>query len=141
MKTHHAVAVIAAIVGVGGAVFFMWPGTQAAPSDREGRVGGSVIGTGVAASATIHRVENGYEPHEVTIHQGETVSFVNESSDFHWPASDVHPTHSIYSEFDPREPIAPGETWSFTFDRAGAWEFHDHLRANFKGVITVLPVN
>jgi plastocyanin len=105
------------------------------------QLGGGVLGEGVEAAVVIHRTPTGYEPNEVTITQGDTVSFTNESSEFHWPASDVHPTHTIYSDFDPREPVAPGETWSFTFTESGTWQFHDHLRANRRGVITVEPVN
>lgn len=102
-------------------------------------LGGGVRGGDFTPAAVIRRTENGYEPAEVTIREGETVSFVNDSSSFHWPASDVHPTHTIYSEFDPLEPVAPGDTWSFTFTKAGEWRFHDHIRANLKGVVTVLP--
>lgn len=101
--------------------------------------GGGVIGGEFAPDAVIRRMADGYEPNEITIRQGETVSFTNESDAFHWPASDVHPTHQIYSDFDPQTPIAPDETWSFTFTKAGKWVFHDHLRANLRGTITVLP--
>jgi len=115
--------------------------TSATMDGDEVRAGGGVKGGGVAAAAVIRRTNEGYEPGNVTVRQGETVSFANDSDEFHWPASDVHPTHSIYSAFDPREPIPPGETWSFTFDQAGAWAFHDHLRANYTGSITVEPVH
>lgn len=103
------------------------------------RVGGGLLGPAPEGATIIRRVAGGYEPKEVTITAGETVSFVNDSAEFHWPASDVHPTHTIYSAFDPREPVAPGETWSFTFEEAGTWGLHDHLRANYKGSIVVEP--
>ena len=102
-------------------------------------LGGGVLDGSFTPAAVITRTDEGYEPTEITIKVGDTLSFVNESDEFHWPASDVHPTHTIYSEFDPLEPIAPGGTWSFTFTRAGEWRFHDHIRANLKGTITVLP--
>lgn len=102
-------------------------------------LGGGVLGGDVKSVVTIRRTDEGYEPKEVTVTVGDTVSFVNESSEFHWPASDVHPTHTIYADFDPRDPIAPGATWSFVFTEIGEWVFHDHLRANLKGVVTVAP--
>lgn len=86
---------------------------------------------------TIVRTSEGYEPSDLTIARGDTVQFLNRSNDFHWPASDLHPTHGIYPAFDPRRPVAVGEVWSFRFAEVGEWKFHDHLHANETGTITV----
>ena len=89
-------------------------------------------------AVTIVRTENGYEPKDVTIKKGDIVLWTNESEEFHWPASDLHPTHGIYPEFDPLKPIAPGDEWKFKFDKVGVWKFHDHIRANKTGTVTVI---
>lgn len=89
------------------------------------------------ADVVITRTADGYEPEDVTIARGDTVLWKNESGEHHWPASDVHPTHRIYSAFDPDRPIASGEDWAFQFERVGEWKFHDHLRANFTGTVRV----
>lgn len=81
--------------------------------------------------------KDGYDPKNLEIDQGETVEFVNASDVDLWPASNIHPTHEIYSEFDPKRPIAPGEHWEFTFDKAGEWKYHDHIYPNVKGTIVV----
>ena len=90
---------------------------------------------------------DGFSPSEVTIQKGQAILFVNgapedcplsEAACNFWPASDLHPTHELYPEFDPRQPVGPGETWEFTFDRAGTWRFHDHFHANKRGIITVV---
>ena len=144
MKTHLLIGVVVIVICGAVTVFFLRSdATPPVVTDEYGRVqvGGGMSGEGVEAAATIHRLTDRYEPKDVTIKQGETVSFVNDTDGFHWPASNVHPTHSIYSEFDPREPIGPGETWSFTFNQAGSWKYHDHLRANLVGTITVEPVH
>jgi plastocyanin len=88
-------------------------------------------------AVTIVRTKEGYEPKEVTINKGDIVLWVNQSGDFHWPASDLHPTHGVYPEFDPLRPIASGEEWKFKFDEVGVWKYHDHIRANKTGTITV----
>ncbi|OGI62783.1 hypothetical protein A2818_00870 [Candidatus Nomurabacteria bacterium RIFCSPHIGHO2_01_FULL_40_12] len=80
---------------------------------------------------------NGFVPFEVTIKQGEKVVWLNESGVYAWPASDLHPTHGIYPEFDSLEPIPDGQAWVFTFDKAGAWQFHDHLKPNRRGLVRV----
>ncbi len=89
-------------------------------------------------AVTIVRTDSGYEPNEVTIQKGDIVLWKNESSEFHWPASDLHPTHGIYPEFDPLRPLDTGEDWKFQFDKVGTWKFHDHIRANKVGVIHVV---
>lgn len=88
-------------------------------------------------AVVIVRNNDGYEPKNVTIKKGDIVMWKNESKDYHWPASDLHPTHGVYPEFDPLRPIAPGDTWKFKFDRVGKWNFHDHIRANKVGTVTV----
>ena len=80
---------------------------------------------------------SGFAPNTINIKKGDSVTWVNEDSQYHWPASDIHPTHEIYSEFDPKEPLAPGEAWAFSFEKVGTWSFHDHLRPGWTGTGTV----
>ncbi|OGZ44908.1 MAG: hypothetical protein A3C84_00975 [Candidatus Ryanbacteria bacterium RIFCSPHIGHO2_02_FULL_48_12] len=89
------------------------------------------------AGPTIRMTKNGFEPEEVTIQKGMRVTWVNEDSVPRWPASNLHPTHGIYPEFDPLEGIPPGASWSFVFDRVGSWRFHDHLLPQMKGTVYV----
>ncbi|HEY4496564.1 MAG TPA: hypothetical protein VI432_00230 [Candidatus Paceibacterota bacterium] len=82
--------------------------------------------------------ENGYEIKDFTIKKGQTVVFKNLTADGNfWPASNIHPTHQIYPEFDPKEPIPPAGEWGLKFNNAGIWRWHDHLRPSIKGIITV----
>ncbi len=96
---------------------------------------------GVAVTYT----DNGFSPATVTINKGETVAFKNNSSRDFWPASAIHPSHAVYpekggcigSKFDACKGISSGGSWSFTFNSAGTWKYHDHLKADFTGTITV----
>lgn len=81
--------------------------------------------------------DGGYEPKNLTIHVGDTVIFKNVSTDDRWPASNIHPTHEIYPEFDPGKPVTPGTRWEFQFTKAGIWKYHDHLVPSMNGTITV----
>ncbi len=81
--------------------------------------------------------ENGFEPRYVKIDLGTTVVFSTNVVRPFWPASNLHPSHGIYPEFDPRKPIDPYDKWSFTFNKTGTWGFHDHIRSYFNGVIYV----
>ena len=98
------------------------------------------IGSGTGYTPVVYEVvrdASGYQPTELTINLGDTVRFINNSSDYHWPASDLHPTHGVYPDFDPRRPITTDEVWEFSFDKTGEWKYHDHLRANKTGTISV----
>lgn len=91
-------------------------------------------------ASTTHEIkltEDGFSPQTITITKGDTITFTTARDKPFWPASDLHPTHTIYPEFDPRKPIDPDKSWSFRFDRVGEWRFHDHLSPLFRGVITV----
>lgn len=76
-------------------------------------------------------------PAEINIDLGEEVTFQNTGSEDIWPASDFHPTHTIYSQFDPQQPVKPGKSWKFKFERVGNFKFHDHLAPHVGGVINV----
>ncbi|MBI2013347.1 MAG: hypothetical protein HYS87_00725 [Candidatus Colwellbacteria bacterium] len=81
--------------------------------------------------------EDGFSPNELMIKLGESVTFVGKIDRAFWPASDMHPTHLKYPEFDPKEPLPPFGSWSFKFTQAGDWALHDHLAPYFTGVIHV----
>src|SRR5439155_1620409 len=85
----------------------------------------SSSGNGTTVTMLIHA--DTFEPVDLTIKQGTKVIFKNVDSQGHWPASDIHPTHGIYPEFDPKQPVNPGDSWSFVFDKVGRWRYHDHL--------------
>ncbi len=91
--------------------------------------------------------DNGFSPETVTILKGESVRFKNESSSRMWVASDIHPTHTLYpiksdndclgSSFDQCKTSVNGESWVFTFNAAGEWRLHNHVRASKRGTIIV----
>ena len=81
--------------------------------------------------------ENEFAPDTLEIRQGDTVAFQNDGVQPHWPASNIHPSHQIYPEFDSMQGIKPGEQWSFQFQKDGTWKLHDHLNPQLLGEITV----
>src|SRR3972149_5286734 len=109
--------------------------------------GGSVTGN------VIEITSSGFSPKELTISVGETVTWVNKDAEEHWPASAMHPTHTVYPEsdikkcfdgttdkstlFDSCGGIPVGERWSFTFNQIGSWSYHDHIVNGLYGKIIV----
>lgn len=87
-----------------------------------------------------HRVvltNDGFVPQELAIAKGDTVVFVSEAEREFWPASNQHPAHTVYPEFDPNQPIPANQTWSFVFHKVGTWGYHDHLHSFHTGSINV----
>lgn len=95
------------------------------------------VNGGLVDRPVIRVTDDGFDPKELTVKKGDTVLFVNEGKNPHWPASAPHPTHTNYPEFDPKTGIAAGQIWEFTFEKVGLWPFHDHLNPKNFGKVTV----
>ncbi|MEO6077188.1 MAG: hypothetical protein ABIP54_00175, partial [Candidatus Andersenbacteria bacterium] len=67
---------------------------------------------------TISMTDTGISPAEITIKAGTTVTFVNNGTELHWPASDPHPIHTDLSGFDAKRGLSNGELYRFTFPKA-----------------------
>jgi len=80
---------------------------------------------------------NGFSPATLTVKKGTTVTFKNTSSRAMWVASDPHPQHNRMPAFDAEKGIPSGESYTFTFNEAGSWGYHNHLNAGDKGTIVV----
>lgn len=85
--------------------------------------------------------ENGFVPENITIPLGSSIIFKTTLDKPFWPASDLHPSHSIYPEFDSKRPIQPNREWFFVFLKSGTWDFHDHLAPYWRGAISVIDKN
>lgn len=86
----------------------------------------------------VRYTDTGFIPAQITVHIGDSVIFENVSSKQMWPASNLHPSHLEYPEFDSQKPIAYGESWRFTFTKEGMWGYHDHLVSSQEAFITVI---
>ncbi len=88
---------------------------------------------------TIEMTPAGFVPDRLDVLAGDPLLFENSDESDHWPASDVHPTHQLYPDFDAQRPIPQGESWSFALFRPGVWGCHDHLNPQFTAQVVVLP--
>jgi len=109
--------------------------------------------TPIVEEKVIIYTDTGYSPNTLTIKNGETVVFKNQSSKTMWPASAMHPSHRVYGgtsfeehcpdttgvAFDACKGFLPSGIWSFKFDKVGDWKYHDHLNSGDFGTIVVIP--
>lgn len=146
-------AVVVLVVVIVGILLLRGSTPAVAPSNEAAAPNtfGTETNTPAASKTIIAYTDSGYAPATLEAQKGATVTFKNESSRQMWPASAMHPTHTVYdgtslsehcpntsnTAFDACEGIAPGQSWSFTFDKAGTWRYHDHLQVNNTGTIEV----
>jgi plastocyanin len=126
------------------------PVTTTAPQTTTPTTGTS---TPTTAAATITYTDTGFSPAILTVAEGTTVTFVNQSSSPLWVASDPHPTHQGYDgttlsqhcapgysgpiPFDECTTIGTGNSYTFTFTKAGTWGYHNHALESDQGTVVV----
>lgn len=78
-----------------------------------------------------------FSPPTITVTDGDSIRFVNQSDSFVEPASDPHPTHGNYTALNVGliDPNSFATTPALT--RVGIWGYHDHLASSITGTITV----
>lgn len=110
---------------------------------------GVSVGSDAPMTATVMYSASGYSPSSVKIKKGGTVTWVDQGTGKMWTASASHPTHTVYSgttlqehcddttdtSFDQCKNSAQ---YSFTFDKAGTWRYHNHSQASHFGSVEVV---
>lgn len=86
---------------------------------------------------TVRYTNDGFRPAKLTVPIGTMVEFINQSDKEMWVASNVHPAHKILPTFDQFKGVKKGQSYMYTFDKKGAWPYHDHINPALEGVITV----
>ena len=101
--------------------------------------------TNNSGGETINYTDAGFDRPNIIVANGSSVTWVSKRKDPQrptWVASDIHPEHTIYPEFDQGrtlgyEPLPKDKTYTFKFEKTGRWEYHDHYDPDKKGVVTV----
>lgn len=149
----RTLAVILAVLVVLGAAWFLLKGNfGSVPAPTTSETGTSAATTSPTTSgATVTYTDQGFSPASITVPVGTIVTFVNQGSEGMWVASAMHPTHALYSgtalsehcpdassaAFDECAAVGSGGSYSFTFMKAGAWRYHNHVDASQTGTVTV----
>lgn len=93
--------------------------------------------TQISTGLTITFDGKSFTPANLTVKKGQTVKFVNNSSNSMWVAANPFPTSSEYPAFNEKSGVASGSSWSFTFDKTGTWFYHNHYIPALGGKIVV----
>ena len=157
------VVVIVAIIGLGWWWYAKAPSTTG-PAQTQTQTTGTDQGqpdTGVTAGVgasvgqpvsafTVRYTSSGFSPSTMTVPVGTTVTFIDQTADPMWLASDPHPSHTAYDGTSrsthcaagysgpaPFDECSAGTTFTFTFTKAGSFGYHNHLNDNDHGTIVV----
>lgn len=103
------------------------------------------VAPGQPSMLIVTHTDSGFSPRSITVKRGDTVVFKNGGSNDFWLGSDPHPLHNGYpttggcisSTFDSCMRVAPGQSFSFVFDVAGSWGYHNHLNPSQRGMAVV----
>lgn len=161
MKTSTAVLIVLGVLVLAGIVWYVYGreggelALQATPSPTPALTpspGATPnLGVDVGASGEVNVTANKVvsysagkvSPTTLRISEGTTVTFANDDTIAHRPASGVHPIHQLCPGLDAGGAgISPGRDYSFTFNFNPPREcpFHDHLdpfNASLKGTIII----
>src|ERR671935_593099 len=84
---------------------------------------------GVAATISVTIKASGFSPRTVTINQGDTVKWTNADKANHQPVANGGAFASPI--------LKPGQSYSFTFNTAGGFNYHDALKPSLAGAVYV----
>lgn len=79
---------------------------------------------------------DGFSPSSVTVQQGRTVRFTNQTSAAARVVSNPHPLHNALPGFDAASTPA-GLNYVYRFTRTGTWGYHHHQNSSHMGSVTV----
>lgn len=149
------------IIVVGGGYWYVTsqtgtpaPGAEdtqaAAGSANEDQGLGDVSQAPMEATVT-YTAAAAFQPQTVTIKKGGTVTWVNRSGTDMWIGSAPHPDHdgydgttrsehcaADYAGSKPFDQCSTGDTFSFTFDKVGSFNYHNHRDEENYGTIRVV---
>lgn len=118
---YKIIVVVIALIGVAGGIYFFQNNKKVSEVDKK------VTTELLKNELTVVYTNEGFNPREIKVKKGETVKFINQSDRKMWVASDNHPAHDIYPEFDQKDITERGAEYKFQFDKPGTWGYHNHM--------------
>ncbi|OGC84885.1 hypothetical protein A3F55_00170 [Candidatus Adlerbacteria bacterium RIFCSPHIGHO2_12_FULL_53_18] len=111
--------------------------------------GGGTEESAAPMNASVAYSSTGFSPSTVTVKVGGTVTWSAQGGSQMWVASAQHPTHTAYDGTTLQEhcgtgaasgafdQCASGTSYSFTFNKAGTWRYHNHSNSSHFGTVIV----
>ncbi len=129
-------------------IYFVFKGNGPAVSNAVSQ-NESVKNENLGANTVVY-ADGGFTPQTITIKKGQSVNFVSQTGNPMWVATNPHPAHTGYDNTSlsthcaagysgpaPFDECQSGQSYTFKFDKAGTWDYHNHLLANDGGTVVV----
>ncbi len=139
-----AVIIILVLALLGGGGYYAWAtmngtedyttGTSEETTELADEAEPAIEEDEVEATNEVSYTDDGFSPATITVEAGTKVTWTNESNADMWVGSDPHPVHTDFSAFDQK---STGNSYSFTFDEAGTYEYHNHQNSGDTGTVVV----
>jgi plastocyanin len=137
MKKIAAIIVVSLVLlGAGG--FALYAGSSKPSTKSPGQTTSATTQQPADSQAgtVIAYTDNGFEPKNLTVKVGSTLTVKNNSSMDLQFSSDKHPVHTDNPELN--EPvIGPGKQQTVSINHKGTWGVHNHLQASDTATLIV----
>jgi plastocyanin len=85
------------------------------------------INTTQETTANVSISASSFFPNVIDVKPGQPVTWTNTDSNPHWIASDPYPKDDALKSLNSNGTIGQNETYSYTFEKAGTYTYHDEL--------------
>lgn len=128
--TAGTIIVLLIIVAIVAAVLHKNNSSSNNLSPRTGSQAGSSSQS--ATNGTINIKNMMFTPSQITVTKGGTVTWTNNDNTTHTVVDDLSNVGGPHSG-----DIAPGQTYSFTFNKTGSFQYHCSIHPSMRGTIVV----
>lgn len=97
----------------------------------------STTSSDTVPAASVSITDQGFTPVTLTVKKGTKVTWTNNGNKPRQVASNPHPDHTELKGLDSKGPIGPESTYSYTFDKPGEYNYHDHFNPTVSGTVVV----
>lgn len=129
------VVVVVLAAGV-WAYFAMQQNASAPQSSKNSNTSATMNKNDTNVAGEITYTDSGFSPEMLTVKKGSMIKINNQSSGPLQFSSDDHPTHTKDTELN-MSSMAAGEEMTLEVTKVGTWGYHNHLKSQDKGSLTV----
>jgi len=134
-KLSYLTALAVVIIVVGLVVALAHKSNPPAPSNNSQTnqsSSSSSSSSNQSTAATINIRDMMFTPSQITVAKGDTVTWTNNDTTTHTVVDDLSNVGGPSSGN-----IAPGQTYSFTFEKTGSFQYHCSIHPSMRGTIVV----
>lgn len=126
------VLAVAAVVVIGGGLFILNKDDEMSDMPKTGSTSATSNENAMKETNAVEIKDFDFGPHTISVKVGTKVTWTNQDSAHH----DITPD-SESADFMPSELLAKGESYSFTFNKAGSYAYHCSPHPYMKATVEV----